>query len=72
VALAIVVMQLTETLHPPGGASALIAVTMQPALPWSHFMFIFVPALTGAFVMLFVALIANNIAPKRTYPSYWW
>ncbi|CAF2776525.1 unnamed protein product [Rotaria sp. Silwood2] len=72
VATAIVVTQLTETTHPPAGATALIAVTAHPILPWANFQFILIPALSGACTMLFVALIVNNIAPKRTYPSFWW
>jgi CBS-domain-containing membrane protein len=70
VALSILIMQLTETLHPPGGATALIAVTSQPLLPWKHFLFILMPTLTGACCMLLVALIVNNLAPKRTYPYF--
>jgi len=72
VALSIVIMQFTETIHPPGGATALIAVTIQPLLPWANFLFILVPALSGACIMLIVALVTNNIPSKRTYPSFWW
>lgn len=72
VSISVFIMQLTETLHPPGGATALLAVTIQPSFPWAHFLFIFVPALTGAFIMLIVALIINNIPKTRTYPSFWW
>ncbi|CAF1395187.1 unnamed protein product [Adineta ricciae] len=72
VAIAIVVMQFTETTHPPGGASALLAVTTQPVLPGAHFLFIIMPVLTGSLAMLIIALIVNNLAPKRTYPTFWW
>lgn len=72
VCLAIAIMQFTETLHPPGGASALIAVTIRPELPWKNFIFMFVPALTGALIMLIVALFVNNISPRRHYPTFWW
>jgi CBS-domain-containing membrane protein len=65
-------MQFTETTHPPGGATALLAVTTQPILPWQNFLFILMPVLTGATTMLLVALIVNNMAPKRTYPCFWW
>jgi CBS domain-containing membrane protein len=65
-------MQITETTHPPGGATALIAVTTQPLLPGANFLYIVMPTLTGALVMLFVALVINNMAPKRTYPCFWW
>jgi len=69
VATAIVAMQLTKTTHPPGGATALIAVT-SPPLPWFGFMYVFMPVTTGALAMLLVALIFDNI-PRR-YPIYWW
>lgn len=72
VSIAIVVMQLTETLHPPGGATAFIAVNIQPTLPWANFLFIFLPILSGACIILIVALVVNNIPSKRTYPSFWW
>ncbi len=72
VAISIIVMQFTETLHPPGGATALLAVTIRPILTGAHFLFVFIPALSGAFAMLVVALIINNIPSKRTYPSFWW
>jgi CBS-domain-containing membrane protein len=72
VATSIVVMQFTETVHPPGGATALIAVTTQPLLPWANFLYIFVPVLTGSIVMLIVALIVNNLSKHRTYPTWWW
>ena len=72
VALALLMMQLTETTHPPGGATALIAVTVRPILPGAHFLYILMPVLTGAVAMLLVALVVNNLSPKRTYPAYWW
>jgi CBS-domain-containing membrane protein len=72
VSIAIIIMEFTETLHPPGGATALLAVTIQPTLPWANFLFVLVPALSGACVMLIVALVVNNIPLKRTYPAFWW
>ncbi|CAF0966881.1 unnamed protein product [Rotaria magnacalcarata] len=72
VATSIVLMQFTETGHPPGGATALIAVTSEHILPWANFQLILMPALSGAFTMLLVALIVNNMAHKRTYPIFWW
>lgn len=72
VSLSIVIMQITETTHPPGGATALLAVTTNPMLPWKHFLFIFMPVLTGALTMLVIALVINNLSPKRSYPTFWW
>jgi len=72
VSLSIAVIQFTETIHPPGGAIALIAVTNEPSLPWANFLFVLVPALTAPSIMLVVSLIVNNILSTRTYPTFWW
>ncbi|KAN0034313.1 hypothetical protein ACTFIV_000810 [Dictyostelium citrinum] len=71
VSLSIMIMQFTNSLHPPGGATALICV-MGVEQRWRGFYFIFVPILSGAFIMLLTALIVNNLARKRSYPLYWW
>ena len=68
VSIAITVMQLTRTLHPPGGASALIATA--PALRTLSWFYIVAPVLLGAVVMVTVALLVNNVT--RQYPVYWW
>ncbi len=71
VSLAIAVMHLTKTLHPPGGATALIAVIGGENIHNLGYMYAIVPATTGALVMLIVALIVNNIPSSRRYPEYW-
>ncbi|MBF0605421.1 MAG: HPP family protein [Nitrospirae bacterium] len=71
VSLAIVVMQMTRTLHPPGGATALIAVIGSGEIHALGWLYPFVPAFSGALVMLLVALLVNNLAPERRYPLYW-
>ncbi|OGG95444.1 MAG: hypothetical protein A2508_10135 [Candidatus Lambdaproteobacteria bacterium RIFOXYD12_FULL_49_8] len=71
VSLAIVLMQLTITLHPPGGATALIAVIGSDNLHNLGYFYALIPALSGALVMLVVALLVNNLAPTRKYPMYW-
>ena len=69
VAFSIVVMQITKTLHPPGGATALIAVIGSQKIKALGFMYILSPVLTGSFILLIVALIFNNITPHRKYPT---
>ena len=67
-AAAVVVMALTGTVHPPAGATALLAVVDESAaaLGW-----MLIPAMMlGCAVMLAVALLVNNI--QRRFPSYWW
>jgi len=69
VATAIAVMQLTDTLHPPGGATALIAVIGGENIHQLGYSYAFFPIATGAFVMLGIALAVNRLAPGRTYPK---
>jgi len=69
VAGSIVAMQYTKTLHPPGGATALIAVTGSPQIKALGFWYVLSPVLSGALILLIVALIFNNITPHRKYPT---
>jgi len=71
VATAIAVMHATKTLHPPGGATALIAVIGSEKIHDLGFLYVFVPVGAGAMIMLIVALIVNNIAKSRRYPEFW-
>lgn len=64
-AVALVVMQYTGTVHPPGGATALIAATQNV----SGWLFIGIVALSAA-VMIAIALMVNNI--ERRWPAFWW
>lgn len=64
----IVVMGLTGTIHPPAGATALLAVTDESVtdLGW-----MLVPlVLLSSALMQMVALLVNNI--QRRFPLYWW
>jgi CBS-domain-containing membrane protein len=69
VATAIAMMQFTDTLHPPGGATALIAVIGGEQIHQLGYLYVFFPVATGAVLMLFVALLVNHIAPGRTLPQ---
>jgi CBS-domain-containing membrane protein len=72
VGLSIGAMHLTRTLHPPGGASALIAVIAGPRVHELGYWYAISPVAIGATLMLLVAVIINNIAQSRHYPEYWW
>ena len=71
VSLAIVSMLATKTLHPPGGATALIAVIGGAKIHNLGYLYAFVPAGAGAVILLIVALIVNNLSKNRKYPEYW-
>ena len=71
VSLAIMVMLATKTLHPPGGATALIAVIGGRAIYRLGFFYALIPVGLGAVILLIIALLVNNLAGNRKYPEYW-
>jgi CBS-domain-containing membrane protein len=71
VATAIAVMHATKTLHPPGGATALIAVIGSEQIHALGYLYALIPAGFGALMMLAVALVVNNIPHSRRYPEFW-
>jgi len=68
VSVSIVIMQITKTLHPPGGATALIANIGSEKIKALGFMYVLSPVLTGVIVLLIIALVFNNIPANRFYP----
>lgn len=70
VSISIVLMQLTKTLHPPGGATALIAVTGSTEIKNLGYWYVVMPVLSGVLILLLVALIFNNMTPNRYYPNH--
>ncbi len=71
VATAIAFMHATKTLHPPGGATALIAVIGSQKIHALGYLYAIIPAGLGALIMLIVALLVNNIPKNRRYPEFW-
>ncbi|MGA7748727.1 MAG: HPP family protein [Gallionella sp.] len=71
VATSIAVMHATRTLHPPGGATALIAVIGSPGIHKLGFLYVIFPATIGPLILLAVALLVNNIPASRRYPEIW-
>lgn len=70
VSLSIVFMQITKTLHPPGGATALIAVTGSETIKNLGYWYVLSPVLSGCLILLAVALVFNNLTTKRHYPNH--
>lgn len=69
VGLSIISMQITKTLHPPGGATALIAVIGSEKIKDLGYWFVLTPVASGVFILLAVALVFNNLTPNRRYPT---
>ncbi|KAJ7453263.1 HPP family protein [Mycena galericulata] len=66
-AAAIVVMQITETTHPPAGATALLAAVSPEVYPMGWY---YLPVvLLSSTIILVSALLINNI--QRQYPVFW-
>ncbi len=68
VSLSIVAMQMTKTMHPPGGGTALIAVAGSKQVTGSGYYYILSPVLSGVLILFLVAMIVNNMPKGRRYP----
>ncbi|MEC1177149.1 HPP family protein [Metasolibacillus meyeri] len=66
VGLAIAMMMLTKTTHPPAGADPL--VVMLGTFSWSY---LFSPVLIGSTIIVIFALLINNMRSNRNYPTFW-
>jgi len=71
VASALALMHATRTLHPPGGATALIAVVGSPEIHRLGYWYVLVPGTLGPLILLLVALLINNLPTSRRYPEIW-
>lgn len=73
VSLSIAAMHLTKTIHPPGGATALIAVIGSAEIHEMGYLYVLSPIGSGVIIMLIVALGVNNLSgdPARHYPKRW-
>lgn len=67
VSISIVLMQVTKTLHPPGGATALLANMGSEKIKAMGYLFVLTPVFSGVLILLAVALIFNNLRHRR-YP----
>jgi CBS-domain-containing membrane protein len=71
VATSIAAMHATKTLHPPAGATALIAVMGGEKIHNLGYLFAVMPVGAGVMILLAVALLFNNIPRNRRYPEFW-
>lgn len=68
VSLAILAMLYTKTLHPPGGAIALIANIGSEEIKGMGYFYVVNPVFTGIAILFVVALLFNNLSKNRIYP----
>lgn len=66
VGLAIAIMMLTKTTHPPAGADPL--VVMLGTYSWHY---LISPVLIGSTIIVIFALLINNLRSNRNYPTFW-
>ena len=69
--LAIGLMHMTGTLHPPGGATAFITVAGGESIHSLGYWYVLSPCLAGSVLMVAIALCVNNIPPRQRYPLFW-
>ena len=74
VATTIAILQIARSLHPPAGATALIAVLGPAQVHHLGYEFVLTPVLAGSVILLAVAVIMNNLSGQshRHYPTVWW
>ena len=70
-ATSIAMMHATKTLHPPGGATGLIAIVGSQKVHDLGYLYVLMPVGLGVTIMLAVALLVNNISKNRRYPEFW-
>ncbi|KAF3920964.1 hypothetical protein ABW20_dc0110196 [Dactylellina cionopaga] len=68
VGVASAIMSLTNTSHPPGGATALLAAIDVNVEGMGWYLLPYV--LVGTSILLAVAIVVNNI--QRQFPIFWW
>ncbi|BBB24947.1 HPP family protein [Amphritea japonica] len=66
VGVAIMLMMASRTVHPPAGSNPVIVFLLQPG--WDY---LFFPTLSGAVLLVLVALLYNNLSRSDNYPKYW-
>lgn len=73
VSSSVLFMHLTRSMHPPGGATALIAVVGGESIRGLGYWYVLFPVACGCLILLAFALVVNNMSrnPHRHYPVYW-
>lgn len=72
VSSALALMHLSRTFHPPGGATALIAVVGGPSIQKLGYTYAFMPVAVGCIILVIMGVLINNLFQYRRYPLHWW
>jgi CBS-domain-containing membrane protein len=64
IALSVAAMQLTDTMHPPAGINAVLAVVLKPT--W---MFLLVPVASGAVILAVFAYLYHRLTAPGIWPT---
>ena len=70
VGLTIVAMHYLRCIHPPGGATALVAVLGGPSVQAMGFGFVLAPVLLNVLLLLAAGVAFNAFFPWRRYPAF--
>ena len=71
VSITIFLMDVTNTMHPPAGATAMLPIIGTQAMKDLGFLFIAYPVLVSETALILVAIVYNNLFTYRWYPLYW-
>lgn len=69
VGLSIGSMHLLGCIHPPGGATALVAVIGGPVITNLGYQYVLMPILLNVLIIFIIAIIFNSFFPWRRYPA---
>jgi CBS domain-containing membrane protein len=69
VSVSIIAMQMTKTLHPPGGATALIANIGSEKIKALGYYYLLSPVLSGVAILLIVAILINAASGNRSFST---
>jgi len=71
VGLAVLAMHYGRCLHPPGGATALVAVLGGQDIHALGYAYVLEPVMLNALTLFVFALLFNNLVTRRRYPATW-
>ncbi len=69
--LALSAMYYMRCLHPPGAATALLAINGGDSIQALGFSYAFLPIMVNALILVICALLFNNLLSRHRYPAAW-